>query len=816
MKTHSIILLLVISFLFSCKKEDVEPDDNPSNTDVVISEETRVLDSGIRAGIQSLDSITYTFQFSEGDAFASDLSPGIVLVDDVSSLAPYGFLRKVTSLKNEDGAIVVSTSQASLEDVIQQGSIDLHSGSLKRADIAQVYLAEGVSFSDDLKSSDLLGFDMSFEHPIDGNQDALITGSIYFELDFNFELDISLTGIDYFKTSVEVDEIASLGLEATSDVDLNEEITFAQITFTPWTIMVGPVPIVFVPKVELILNSDLTITGSVQTLATQNYNREIGLEYDSDNSDGWSMINSTDPEPGYSVQPTALTDNAEFILKVGPKASLKLYGIAGPYVDLLLVSDLAAEKSANGFNLDYDLNLESNAGVEIDILFFELEKNYQLFDVNLYHQELNDEPLYQSFGIQSPVDGAKVNIGEALNIQTYYTGVPPSEVRFYVDDALISTDGEEPFEYTWTVEGSQGLHMLKATADYGDETISSEVELTFQLGGWSEIDVSDLFTTDYELEFVRFADTENGWILGRTKNSVPVQRFCLHSLDGGQTWAKVYTGDDGASYQAEDMAVLGSDMLYFTAGPELWQSSDGGVSWTRPPIPSVYPYYVEAVFIEVNENGDIYALDQSAMYVLRSGGSGDWARVADYWDQSDFEITSLTSMSFPIDNTAYFLGGTYNEDLDTFDGGLYKTTDDGAHWTNLDIQYDRSEMDVVSYHEVFFINNNTGWIIGATGTTGNQGFILKTNDGGASWSTQLTEQVPADVHFLEQSSGYISFLDYPDVNLGYTEDGGATWHSFDTPFQDSTFGSGSIFFVDQNHGWYVNASTMLRYALEGE
>ena len=119
MKTHSIIWLLALSLLFSCKKEDVEPDDKPSNTDVLISEETRVLDSGIRAGIQSLDTISYTIHFDEGNAFAGDLSSGNVLVDDVSSLAPYGFLRKVTSVKNEDGAIVVSTSQASLEDVIQ-------------------------------------------------------------------------------------------------------------------------------------------------------------------------------------------------------------------------------------------------------------------------------------------------------------------------------------------------------------------------------------------------------------------------------------------------------------------------------------------------------------------------------------------------------------------------------------------------------------------------------------------------------------------------------------------------------------------------
>ena len=818
MKIQPVILLLIVSTVFSCKKEEVDPDNNNSTEDVVIAEETKVLDSKSRDGIQSMDTISYTFQFDAGSTFANALQANDILVDGVSSLAPYGFSRKVTSVKNKDGKIVVNTSQATLQEVIKKGSIELHSGSLKAKNIDQIYLAEGVSLSENLKNTNLLGFDMNFEHNIEGNQNAIITGSIYFQLDFNFELDISFTGIDYFKTSVEVDEVASLGLEVSSDINLNEEITFAQITFVPWTIMIGPVPVVFVPKVELVMNSDLTITGTVQTYATQNYNREIGLEYSSDheNGDGWSLINSTDPAPGYSILPAALTDNAEFIVKVGPKASLKLYGIAGPYIDLLLVSDLAAEKSPNGFNLDYDLNLESNAGVEINVLFYELEKNFQLFDVNLVHQELNDEPLYQSFGIQYPADGAKVNIDKILHIQTYLTGIPPSEVRFYVDDVLIYTDTEEPFEYAWTVEGSQGLHTIKAIADYGDNTISSEVEVTFQMGGWEEIDVTGLFTTAYVFERVQFSDTKNGWILGRTKNTIPSQRFCLRTGDGGKTWSKIYSGDAAAAYPAADIVLLGENTAYFTAGNGLYVTTNGGEDWSRAPVPSVYPYHVEADYIEVNANGDLFALGQSKMYTFQSGGSAEWELVADYWDQDDFEITTLHGMSFPIDHTGYFLGTTYNESLDTYKADLYKTMDEGAHWTAQNIEFDQSEMDTWYYKDLFFIDNNTGWITGSTGTTGTQGFILKTIDGGATWSTQLTVNPVSDIHFLEKSNGYISYLSYPEASIGYTNDGGDTWYTFDTAFEDLSFASACIFFIDQDHGWYAHGSVLLRYALAGE
>lgn len=818
MKLPISILFMLFIFLSSCRKEEIKPDDQYDPEEVIIAEETKVLNNTIRSEIQELDTTDFTFHFSQGSSFAGEIKENDILVDSASSLARYGFLRKVTSVGSEGGSIVINTSQAALEDVIRQGSIDLHSASLTTANIDHIVLAEGFSLAKDLKSTELLGFDMNFEHNIDGNQNAIITGSVYFDLDFNFDLDICLKGVKYFKASVEVDEAAALGLEVTSDFNLKEEIVFAQITFTPWTVMIGIVPVVFVPKVELVMNSDLTVTGTLKTYATQNYNREIGLDYDKDRDDEkWSKINSTNPPPGYSLLPAALTDNVDYIVKVGPKASLKLYGIAGPYVDLLLVSDLGAEKSPNGFNMDYDLNLESNAGVEIDVLFVELEKNFQLFNVNLVHDELNDEPLYQSFTIEHPVDGAKVNIGEILNIGTYLTGAPPSEVRFYVDDILIYTDTDKPFEHAWTVEGSTGLHTIKAIADYGGSTIISEIDVTFQMGGWQQIDVSGLFESDYCLECIGFSDAQNGWILGRTEMVVPVERFCLHSGDGGKTWSKIYSGEAGYAYPADDFLVLGEDIAFFTAGGDLYQTLNGGTSWNTVPIPDVYPYHVEAYHIEVNENGNIYALGRE-MYRLQSGESGEWELVADYQDQADFEIISVIGMSFPVDHTGFMLGSIYNESTDTYTGGLFKSTDGGAHWTCMNIDFDQSEMDRWDYEDIFFINNNIGWIIGFTGRPDNDkaGYILKTTDGGSTWSTQLMDHSPTDIHFLETATGYLSFVSYPEVIIGYTDDGGDNWYLYDTPFDITHHVSGSLFFLDQNHGWYVQDKIILRYALAGE
>ncbi|MCD4710875.1 MAG: hypothetical protein K8R52_08520, partial [Bacteroidales bacterium] len=64
------------------------------------------------------------------------------------------------------------------------------------------------------------------------------------------------------------------------------------------------------------------------------------------------------------------------------------------------------------------------------------------------------------------------------------------------------------------------------------------------------------------------------------------------------------------------------------------------------------------------------------------------------------------------------------------------------------------------------------------------------------------------------SNGYISYIGYPEVSIGYTNDGGDTWYAFDTAFEDHSFASSSIFFIDQNHGWYAHGKVILRYTIE--
>jgi len=104
--------------------------------------------------------------------------------------------------------------------------------------------------------------------------------------------------------------------------------------------------------------------------------------------------------------------------------------------------------------------------------------------------------------------------------------------------------------------------------------------------------------------------------------------------------------------------------------------------------------------------------------------------------------------------------------------------------------------------DVFFLNENLGWIAGLSGT------ILKTIDGGSTWFTPM-DTLPvittmSSIFFANENIGYAG----GSSNLLLkTLDGGATWNQVAV---EATEGSiYSIYFADENIGWIMNGYQVL-------
>lgn len=102
--------------------------------------------------------------------------------------------------------------------------------------------------------------------------------------------------------------------------------------------------------------------------------------------------------------------------------------------------------------------------------------------------------------------------------------------------------------------------------------------------------------------------------------------------------------------------------------------------------------------------------------------------------------------------------------------------------------------------DVFFINETTGWAVGLQGFS-SPGAIIKTIDGGNSWTVQNTEAPFAltAVHFINETHGWAAG---EDATIMHTSDGGDSWSFQDAGAVDIAHFE-DICFTDANTGWVI-------------
>ena len=119
-------------------------------------------------------------------------------------------------------------------------------------------------------------------------------------------------------------------------------------------------------------------------------------------------------------------------------------------------------------------------------------------------------------------------------------------------------------------------------------------------------------------------------------------------------------------------------------------------------------------------------------------------------------------------------------------GGLVmKTTNTGSKWDHKISGTDST------LHAIFFIDNNTGWCVGNGGT------VLKSIDGGNTWEGLPSEVITNlnSVHFTNENNGWVVGESGEIIK---TTDGGSTWESLSSGTTENLL---SVHFVNDQRGF---------------
>ena len=331
----------------------------------------------------------------------------------------------------------------------------------------------------------------------------------------------------------------------------------------------------------------------------------------------------------------------------------------------------------------------------------------------------------------------------------------------------------------------------------------------FSYGNWSLISEEDYYSTITKTQFI---DPQHGWIIRDQTNS-PLNGRLEYSNDSGKTWSPV-------SQTGMDM-VRGIHEFYFINRNVGWaggcsrdadysehrviyKTIDGGENWNLVLSDSSTYINVRKVIFPTTSVGYVFSQNfnnNSRSFTIDKTKDGG----VNWTTELINEDIVFTNAFFINADTGWVIGTTL-----TLPGKILKTVDGGNTWESKPYNLQHTE----GMGSVFFIDNQRGWVAG-----GNVRCIIHTTDGGDSWQVQsgcsnlISGFVLTDIYFVNDSVGWtIGNSAGSTAYLSYTTNGGKNWEHYSEYIEQFIYSDQlRIHFVGQHHGWITGGrNTIIR------
>jgi hypothetical protein len=297
----------------------------------VISEQVVVVDT-LQTQVMDVGENTVTFLLAHPDSLGME-------VDDILvGTASQPFLRRVVHIDQNGNQVIVTTSPATLVEVLQQG--ELHE-SFQLADSTgglfslQVnYLAPGVAVLRDQRSLSLSGVVLfEGEHEGVGVSLTIPNGIIDFTPDIDFDMVVEDLSLQEFRLTAggALQFDCDLLVQVSASVSMENEVLLA--SFSKWTtFLIGWVPVLVKTTLDFHGGAEVELEAeaSMQTGFDSNTEIEVGASYET--GDGWQPVYERDTDFNEHPLEWEVDGTAEVRAYVRPSVSVELYGVAGPFL----------------------------------------------------------------------------------------------------------------------------------------------------------------------------------------------------------------------------------------------------------------------------------------------------------------------------------------------------------------------------------------------------------------------------------------------------------------------------------------------------
>ena len=278
---------------------------------------------------------------------------------------------------------------------------------------------------------------------------------------------------------------------------------------------------------------------------------------------------------------------------------------------------------------------------------------------------------------------------------------------------------------------------------------------------------------------VDFVDANTGMAVGwEYANSATLWR----TEDGGVTWTDIWWYVEGAGIASgpTNLFCVDARTCWITSAVGgIQRTTDRGDTWINQlhsPVGELYGLY----FVDANVGWAVGTANDGTILKTTNGGE-TWTV------QTGVGGRGLNAVYFGDASTGWTVG---------YAGAVLKTVDSGAAWNPL------APVTLAEVKQVDCVDESTCWALDALGN------LLRTVNGGSAWSVVTTNlpKNPDPIDFVDANNGwgiYDSVYPYEVDNVVRTTDGGVTWTKL-----CPTYLPRDIDFIDTEVGWIVGGEDL--------